>query len=159
MHDAAVAALVGVIDRRRRAAVGEAIADGYRRLPVTDDEASWPDAASARDDRRGAVVSNPLQRDVWWAQAGDKRRPVLIVTRTDAIAVLNRIVVAPLTRTVRSIPTEIRFGPDDGLATECAASFDNLRPLSRSLLTERIAMLGLTRRHEICGALEAFADC
>jgi Arc/MetJ-type ribon-helix-helix transcriptional regulator len=45
--DAVRAALVDVIDRRRRIALGEAIVDGYRRVPQTDDEVSWPDAASA----------------------------------------------------------------------------------------------------------------
>jgi mRNA interferase MazF len=104
-------------------------------------------------------VRNPRQGDVWWAQADDKRRPVLIVTRSDAIPVLNRIVVAPVTRTVRSIPTEIRFGPDDGLPTECAASFDNLQPINLRLLTEPIATLDAARRPEICAALAALADC
>jgi Arc/MetJ-type ribon-helix-helix transcriptional regulator len=45
--DAVRAGICDFIDRRRRAAVGEAIANGYRRLPPTDDEISWPDAASA----------------------------------------------------------------------------------------------------------------
>lgn len=104
-------------------------------------------------------MRNPRQGEVWWAQADDKRRPVLIVTRSDAIPVLNRIVVAPVTRTVRSIPTEVRFGPDDGLPTECAASFDNLQPIKRRLLTEPIATLDAARRQKICAALAALADC
>ncbi len=104
-------------------------------------------------------MSAPVQGDVWWAEAEDKRRPVLVVTRSDAVAILHRIVVAPLTRTVRGIPTEIPFGPEDGLATVCAASFDNLQPINRHLLTERVTTLGAGRRHEICAALEAMADC
>lgn len=104
-------------------------------------------------------MTDPRQGEVWWAQAEDKRRPVLIITRSDVISVLNRIVVAPVTRTVRSIPTEIRFGPDDGFSTECAASFDNLQPIHRHLLSERLAILGAARRHEICDALDALADC
>lgn len=96
---------------------------------------------------------------MWWAEAEDKRRPVLVVTRDDAIAVLTRLIVAPLTRTVRGIPTEIPFGPDDGLPAECAASFDNLQPINRALLTERAATLGGRRRGEICAALAALADC
>lgn len=104
-------------------------------------------------------MSDPRQGDVWWAQADDKRRPVLIVTRSDAIPVLDRIVVAPVTRTVRSIPTEISMGPDDGLQTECAASFDNLQPINRRLLTKPIASLDALRRPEICAALAALADC
>jgi mRNA interferase MazF len=104
-------------------------------------------------------VSQPVQGEVWWAEAEDKRRPVLVVTRSDAIPVLTRLVVAPITRTVRGIPTEISFGPDDGLPAECAASFDNLQPINRHLLTHRIASLSPARRHELCDALAALADC
>jgi mRNA interferase MazF len=104
-------------------------------------------------------MSAPLQGDVWWAEAEAKSRPVLVVTRSDAVTVLQRIVVAPLTRTVRGIPTEIPLGPEDGLPTECAASFDNLQPINRHLLTERVATLAQGRVREICTALAALADC
>jgi mRNA interferase MazF len=105
------------------------------------------------------VVSDPRQGDLWWAEAGDKRRPVLVVTRNEAIPVLRRLVVAPVTRTVRGIPTEIALGGDEGLPVECAASFDNLQPVNRDLLTERIGALPATRRAEVCSALDALADC
>lgn len=104
-------------------------------------------------------MTDPRQGEVWWAEAEDKRRPVLVVTRSAAILVLDRVVVAPLTRTVRSIPTEIPFGPDDGLPTDCAASFDNLQPINRRLLTGRLGALEAGRRREICEALNALADC
>jgi mRNA interferase MazF len=104
-------------------------------------------------------VTDPRQGDVWWAEAEDKRRPVLVVTRSDAVSVLNRLMVAPVTRTVRRIPTEVALGPDDGLPAECAASFDNLQPISGRLLTERIGSIGATRAREICCALGALADC
>lgn len=45
--DAVRTGLAAVIDRRRRVAIGQAIADGYRRVPQVDDELSWSDAASA----------------------------------------------------------------------------------------------------------------
>jgi len=105
------------------------------------------------------VVSDPRQGDVWWAEADDKRRPVLVITRNEAIPVLRRLVVAPVTRTVRGIPTEIALGADEGLPVECAASFDNLQPVNRNLLTERIGALRATRRREVCDALDALADC
>jgi mRNA interferase MazF len=104
-------------------------------------------------------VSNPHQGEVWWAEAEDKRRPVLIVTRNDAIPVLRRLVVAPVTRTIRGIPTEVALGEDEGLPVACAASFDNLQPVNRHLLTQRVGALGAPRRHEVCRALDALADC
>jgi mRNA interferase MazF len=104
------------------------------------------------------VVSVPRQGDVWWAETEDERRPVLVVTRSEAVGVLAGIVVAPVTRTVRAIPTEIPLGAEEGLAVECAASFDDLQRIRRSALHERAGALG-PRREEICAALRALADC
>jgi mRNA interferase MazF len=104
------------------------------------------------------LVSVPGQGEIWWAEAEDKRRPVLVVTRSEALGVLTGIVVAPISRTARGIPTEIHLGPDDGLSTECAASFDNLQRIRRSALTARAGDLG-ARREEICSALRALANC
>ena len=104
-------------------------------------------------------MSAPRQGEVWWAEAEDRRRPVLVVTRSDAIGALARVVVAPVTRTVRGIPTEVALGPDEGLREPCVASFDNLLPLSRRLLTARVGRLAPARRAELCQALDALADC
>jgi mRNA interferase MazF len=105
------------------------------------------------------VTVTPTQGEVWWAEAQDKRRPVLIVTRTDAVPVLTWIIVAPVTRTIRQIPTEVHLGPSHGLPDECVASFDNLQPIRRSFLTQRVGELRIEELDEICRALRALADC
>lgn len=110
-----------------------------------------------RHDRRRTVVT-PAQGEIWWAEASDKRRPVLVVTRSEAVPVLTWIVVAPVTRTVRKIPTEIPLDAEDGLPEPCAATFDNLQPIRKSFLTERIGSLG-PRHEEICRCLEALTGC
>jgi mRNA interferase MazF len=69
------------------------------------------------------------------------------------------VLVAPITRTVRGIPTELALDEDDGLPEPCAATFDNLRPIRLSLLTERITALAPARVAEACGALRAAVDC
>jgi mRNA interferase MazF len=104
------------------------------------------------------VVSIPRQGEIWWAEAEDKRRPVLVVTRSEAVPVLTGIVVAPVTRAIRDIPTEVRLGDAEGLPIECAASFENLQRIRRSALAERIGDLGM-RRQQICDGLRALADC
>ncbi|MGB5760508.1 MAG: type II toxin-antitoxin system PemK/MazF family toxin [Acidimicrobiales bacterium] len=101
----------------------------------------------------------PTQGEVWWAEAEDKRRPVLIVTRTDAVPVLRWIIVAPVTRAIRQIPTEVRLGAGHGLPDECVASFDNLQPIRRSFLTQRVGGLQIEELDEICRALRSLADC
>ncbi|MFN2466727.1 MAG: type II toxin-antitoxin system PemK/MazF family toxin [Gaiellaceae bacterium] len=104
-------------------------------------------------------MTGPAQGEVWWAEAGGKRRPVLIVTRSEAIPVLTWLVVAPVTRTVRNIPTEVALGSEEGLPQPCAATFDNLQPLRRPFLTQRVGRLAAARRSELCQALSALADC
>jgi mRNA interferase MazF len=99
------------------------------------------------------------QGEIWWAEAEHKRRPVLVVTRSDAIDVLTWIVVAPVTRTVRHIQTELSLGERHGLAVDCVASFDNLQPIRRAFLTERVGQLGVEEANAICRCLEALADC
>ena len=104
------------------------------------------------------VTATPVQGEIWWAEAMDKRRPVLIVTRSEAVPVLTWIVVAPVTRTVRGIPTEIPLGPEHGLDEPCVASCDSLQPVRSSFLTSRVGALAMPRA-EIRAALAALADC
>ena len=101
----------------------------------------------------------PRQGEIWWAEAEDKRRPVLVVTRSEAVAVLSWILVAPVTRAARPIPTHLPLGADEGLPSPCAAAFDGLQPIRRSFLTERAGALDPTRRIELCQALRSLADC
>ena len=100
----------------------------------------------------------PRQGDIWWAEAEDKRRPVLIVTRSEAIPVLTWIMVAPITRTIRGIPTEIPLDEAHGVDLPCAASFDSLQPVRKTFLADRIGSLAFPRQ-EICRTLGAMADC
>lgn len=105
-------------------------------------------------------MTAPAQGDIWWAELPEGgRRPVLVVTRDVAIPVLRTVLVAPVTRTVRGIPTEVPLDQDDGLREPSAASVDNLQPVPRWALTERIGSLSASRRLELCGALGAMADC
>lgn len=88
-----------------------------------------------------------------------KRRPVLVVSRNEAIPALNNVVVAPVTSTLRDIPTCVPVGPDEGIDHDSVASFDNLAAVPKSVLTTRLGSLGAGRRRLICSALETLADC
>jgi len=104
-------------------------------------------------------VVTPAQGEIWWAETEErKRRPVLVVTRSEAVPVLNAILVAPITRTVRSISTEISIDDRVGLHEPCVASFDNLQRISPRDLSERVGVLPRAR-FDICRALAALADC
>lgn len=89
----------------------------------------------------------------------EKRRPVLVVSRDEVIPVVNNVVVAPVTSTVRDIPTCIRVGPGEGLDHESVATFDNLAAVPKSVLTAPLGGLGVGGRQRICDALAALANC
>lgn len=106
------------------------------------------------------MVTAPRRGEVWWGELPDVgRRPFLVMTRDAAIPVLKTVIAAPITRTIRGIPTELRLGPEDGMPTECAASLDNLRVISKSHLVGRECILSPARMLEACGALRIAVDC
>jgi mRNA interferase MazF len=88
-----------------------------------------------------------------------KRRPVLIVSRNDVIPALNNIVVAPVTSTIRAIPTCIPVGVDEGIDHDSVATFDNLAAVPKSVLTRKLGQLSVGARQQICSALDAMANC
>ncbi|MGH9024057.1 MAG: type II toxin-antitoxin system PemK/MazF family toxin, partial [Acidimicrobiia bacterium] len=67
---------------------------------------------------RGATDVASLRRgDIWLADVpGDKRRPVVVLTRNSVLARLSTVLVAPVTSRVRDIPTEVALGPAHGLS-------------------------------------------
>jgi mRNA interferase MazF len=98
--------------------------------------------------------------EIWWADvAGDKRRPVLVMTRERFVARLRSLSVAPLTTTVRGIPTELPLGPAEGLPTACAANFDNVFTIDRSRLVERITQLDAQLMAAACRAHRFAVGC
>jgi mRNA interferase MazF len=92
--------------------------------------------------------------DVRWYtfKAPDKRRPVLILTRDSAIPVLSSVTVAPITSTIRSIPTEVVLSEEDGLPSTCAANFDNLQTVPKKNIGSCIARLTARRLKEAAAA-------
>lgn len=100
------------------------------------------------------------QCDLWMMKTpNQKRRPVLIVSRDEVIPVVNNVVVAPVTSTIRDIPTCIPVGPGEGIDHDSVATFDNLAAVPKSALTVRLGSLGAGGRRLMCDALDAVANC
>ncbi len=86
-------------------------------------------------------------------QAPDKRRPVVILTRDSALDYLGEVTVAPITSTVRDIPSEVRLGAGDGMPRECAVNVDHLQTVARGRIGALITTLNPRRIMEIRAAL------
>ena len=105
----------------------------------------------------GAVVV--ARGELWWGETPDEKgRPFLVVSRNAANEVMDRVLVAPVTRRIRGIPSELPIGPDDGLPVESVAAFDNLRPFPKSMLVRRVGALN-SRAYLICDVAAATLAC
>jgi mRNA interferase MazF len=93
--------------------------------------------------------------DVYWVEFPEPagRRPAVLVSRDEAYSVRTRLIVVPLTRTVRGIPTEVRVGPSDGLSKAGVANADEVVTVPKALLGKRITTLTEERLTEVDEAL------
>ena len=98
--------------------------------------------------------------ELWWGESPDEKgRPYLVVSRDAANAVMARVLVAPITSRIRSIPSELAVGHEDGLPFDSVASFDNLRVVPKAYLVDQICALRPARLAEACAAAQAAIDC
>ena len=90
----------------------------------------------------------------WYTfRSPDKRRPVLILTRNDVIGHLHEIIVAPVTRTIRGISSEVPLSPDDGMPVHCALNFDHLSLAQRNRIGTALCSLPESKWPEVRRAL------
>ena len=97
------------------------------------------------------------QGDVYWYtfRAPDKRRPVLILTRTSAIPYLTGITVAKITMTIRGPASEVLLTPgEDGVLEECVVNTDNIQTIQKAQLGNLITELSPERMREVRVAIE-----
>jgi mRNA interferase MazF len=89
----------------------------------------------------------------------DKPRPVLVLTRDSAIRYLSRVSVAPLTSTIRDVPSEVVVGIDDGLKHPSAVNLHNIVTVDKSRIGRRVGALTEERMRAVCGALGFALGC
>jgi mRNA interferase MazF len=83
----------------------------------------------------------------------DKRRPVLVLTRDEVIDRLKQIIVAPVTRTVRGLRTEVLLTEHDGMPAVCALNFDHIALGKRERFGSVLCTLAEERWPEVWRAL------
>lgn len=86
----------------------------------------------------------------------DKRRPVLILTRDSILDHLGEVTVAPVTTTIRDIPSEVLLSKADGMTRDCAVNCDHVQTVPKGNLGSLIATLSSAKMEEAARAI-AFA--
>ena len=89
----------------------------------------------------------------------DKNRPVLVLTRDSAISYLSAVTVAPITSTIRDVPSEVVLSEEDGMKRPCAVNLHNAVTISQDRLGRRVAHLSLSRMNQVCAALRFSLGC
>ncbi|NOZ11793.1 MAG: type II toxin-antitoxin system PemK/MazF family toxin [Gammaproteobacteria bacterium] len=75
----------------------------------------------------------------------DKKRPVLILTRDSVLEYLGEVTIAPITSTVRDIPSEVFLSKDDAMLRDCAINCDHLQTVSKNKIGTLITSLPAVR--------------
>jgi mRNA interferase MazF len=86
-------------------------------------------------------------------QNPDKKRPIVILTRDSAMEFLGEITVAPITSTIRAIPSEVVLGREDGMPRECAVNLDHLQTVAKGKIGSLITTLRASKMQEIRASL------
>ena len=97
------------------------------------------------------------QGEIYWYnfRPPDKRRPVLILTRSSAVGFLTGITVAPLTTVIRNITSEVLLTPeDDGVFAECVVNTDNIQTIQKANLQTLVTTLSQEKMREVRAAIE-----
>jgi mRNA interferase MazF len=83
----------------------------------------------------------------------DKRRPVLILTRESVLDYLGEVTIAPITTTIRDIPSEVPLGSSDGMARDCAVNLDHVQTVPKARIGPLIGTLSVARMAQVRSAL------
>ncbi len=90
----------------------------------------------------------------WYPFASpDKKRPVLILTRDSILDSLGEVTVAPVTTTIRDIPSEVVLTEEDGMPRACAVNLDHIQTVAKGKLGALITTLPMVRMQEVRAAL------
>ena len=93
--------------------------------------------------------------EVWWADLGTLagRRPVLLLSRDAVYVARTRVTVAPITRTVRKIRSEVALGPEDGMPSVCVVNLDDILTIRKPRLVRQITTLSSGKMAQVARAI------
>lgn len=89
----------------------------------------------------------------------DRRRPVLVLSRSSLLDVLHTVTVAAVTSTLRGSPTEVALGPDEGLKQPSCANLVNLFTVQKIQLHRYVGSVGTAKMRDVCRALKIACGC
>ena len=98
--------------------------------------------------------------EVWLAQAGRKRRPVLILTRSEVLDVRSLVTVAEVTTTMRGLAAEVELDHEViGLERDSVVNCDGLHTIAQAALTQLVGTVDEPTMESVCCAVSYAHGC
>lgn len=98
--------------------------------------------------------------EIWFAEAGRKRRPVLVLTRSEVIDVRALVTVAEITTSIRGIGSEVAFDHEaSGLDRPSVINCDGLHTITRTSLTKHAGAVDTETMDQVCAAISYAVGC
>jgi mRNA interferase MazF len=88
----------------------------------------------------------------------DKKRPVLVLTRDSVLEYLGEVTIAPITSTVRDIPSEVFLSKADGMPHDCAVNCDHLQTVPKGKIGSLITTLSQATMVDVGQAIRFALD-
>ena len=109
----------------------------------------------------GRLSVKPRRGEIWQYRfaAADRRRPVVILTRQEVLPLLRTAMVAPITSTIRGLPSEVTVGIDESMKHESAITLDHVQTVEQRLLHSFVGSLSDAKMHRVCRALSLATGC
>ncbi len=106
-------------------------------------------------------MAGPRRGEIWQYRfkAPDKRRPVVILTRQEVLPLLSTAMVAPITSTIRGLPSEVSVGVAEGLEHESAINLDHVQTVEQRRLHRYVGSLSEAKMRRVCHALALATGC
>jgi mRNA interferase MazF len=89
----------------------------------------------------------------------DKKRPVVVLTRDNALTYLSSVTIAPITSAIRGVPSEVLLDEEDGMKSPCAVNLHNVLTVPQDRLGKRVGRLSALRINQICATLAFSLGC
>lgn len=99
--------------------------------------------------------------DIWMYRFAppDKRRPVVVLSRTSALGLLRTATVAPITGSIRGAASEVLVGVEEGLKKPSAVSLDHIITVPQEQLRRYVGHLSSSLMERVCEAVNIALGC
>lgn len=107
------------------------------------------------------MSGRPQRGEIWLYtfKAPDKRRPVVVLTRESVLPLLRTAMVAPVTSTIRGLPSEVLVGVAEGLKRDSAVNLDWVQTVEQRRLKHYLGSLDDSKMAQVCRALAVATGC